>query len=98
MLLRDLRNSFPNTNFIGIRVLAPRDASSFMRMYFDGNESYVHANWKKTRSMVITNSGYHKYFGLSSKVMSQESDFDVQEDATKGQIKSAFVKVFGTRR
>ena len=93
VLLRDLRNSFPNTNFIGIRVLAPRDASSFMRMYFDGNEYLtVHAKWKKTRSMVITNSGYHKYFGLSSKVMSQESDFDVQEDATKGQIKSAFVK------
>ena len=64
-----------------------------MRMYFDGNEYLtVHAKWKKTRSMVITNSGYHKYFGLSSKVMSQESDFDVQEDATKGQIKSAFVK------
>ena len=93
VLLRDLRNSFPNTNFIGIRVLAPRDASGFMRMYFHGKDYFtVHAKWKKTKSMVITNSGYHKYFGLSSKVMSQESDFDVQEDATKGQIKSAFVK------
>ena len=93
VLLRDLRNSFPNTNFIGIRVLASRDANNFMRIYFNGNDYIVaQAKWKKTKTMVITSSGYHKYFGLSSKVMSQESDFEVQEDATKGQIKSAFVK------
>ena len=30
--------------------------------------------------------------------MSQESDFEVQEDATKGQIKSAFVKSLRTKK
>ena len=99
VLLRDLRNSFPSTNFIGIRVLAPRDANSFMRIYFTGSDYFTaQTKWKKTKSMVITNSGYHKYFGLSSKVMNQESDFEVKEDATKGQIKSAFVKSLRTKK
>lgn len=100
VLLKNLRDSFPNTNFIGIRVLAPRDAAPFIRQYSGGYKNYdvMHRNWKKNKSFTITSSGYHKYFGLSSKVMSQESDFEVQEDATKGQIKSAFVKSLRTKR
>jgi len=100
VLLRDLRNSFPNTNFIGIRVLAPRDAAPFIRQYSCSAKNYdvMHRNWKKNKSFAITSSGYHKYFGLSSKVVSQESDFEVQEDATKGQIKSAFVKSLRTKK
>ena len=32
------------------------------------------------------------YFGLSSSALSQDAEFEVAEDATKAQIKTAFVK------
>ena len=47
-------------------------------------------DWKKTKSFSIKKSGYHTYFGLSSAALSQDSEFEVSEDASKSQIKSAF--------
>ena len=49
-------------------------------------------SWKKMKSFTITNSGYDAYFGLSSSALSQDAEFEVAEDATKAQIKTAFVK------
>ena len=49
-------------------------------------------DWKKNKSFNIKNSGYDAYFGLSSAALSQDAEFDVDEDATKAQIKKAFVK------
>jgi len=50
------------------------------------------------RSFTIKNSGYHAYFGLSSSALSQDTEFDVKEDATKAQIKSAFAKSLKTKK
>ena len=61
-----------------------------------------HANltsqWKKSKSFAIKSSGYHSYFGLSSNALAQNSEFDVKDDATKTQIKSAFVKSLRTKK
>ena len=100
ILLRILRDRMPSVNFVGIRVLAPRDAAPFIRQYAGAPSDYekMHKTWKKEKSFTIKNSGYHKYFGLSSAAMSQDSDFDVKEDATKGQIKTAFVKSLRSKK
>ena len=100
ILLRILRDRMPSVNFVGIRVLAPRDAAPFIRQYAGAPSDYekMHKTWKKEKSFTIKNSGYHKYFGLSSAAMSQDSDFDVKEDATKGQIKNAFVKSLRSKK
>ena len=50
------------------------------------------STWKKEKAFTIKESGYHSYFGLSSNTLSQDSGFDVAEDASKAQIKTAFVK------
>jgi len=95
ILLRNLRDSFTDMNFIGIRVLDGRDATSIIRRYcgYYGNEyNKVMSTWKKERAFTIKQSGYHSYFGLSSNALSQDSGFDVAEDASKAQIKTAFVK------
>ena len=95
LLIKDLRQSFPHTNFIGIRILANRDASQFIRRYtgYEGDAYYkINSRWKKEKSFAIKNSGYHTYFGLSSSSLSNDDEFQVQEDATKAQIKRAFVK------
>jgi ribosomal protein L23 len=49
-------------------------------------------SWKKEKSFSIKNSGYHTYFGLSASALSNDVEFEVNEDATKTQIKSAFAK------
>jgi hypothetical protein len=50
------------------------------------------ASWKKEKSFSIKNSGYDTYFGLSASALSQDTEFEVSNDASKSQIKTAFVK------
>ena len=100
-LLKNLKDNFPTVNFIGIRVLANRDASRFIDIYCkQGTKEYdkIMTDWKKQRSFNILTSAYDAYFGLSSSSLSQEVEFEVAEDATKTQIKSAFVKSLKTKK
>ena len=96
VLLRNLRDNFKDTNFIGIRVLNNgSDAGTFIRRHCQTSPELLENTmkaWRKEKTFVIKNAGYHSYFALSSSVMSSSSEFDVEEDATKTQIKKAFVK------
>ena len=100
-LLRNLKDKFSSVNFIGIRVLPGRDASRFIRLYYnsiDKQYEKIQNDWKKLKSFTITNSGYDAYFGISATTLAQDTEFDVDEDATKAQIKSAFVKSLKTKK
>jgi hypothetical protein len=106
-LLRNLRDKFSYTNFIGIRVLSNGSANRFINLYHSSSDTSdknqkeylkIQDDWKKLRSFTITKSGYHAYFGLSSSVLAQDSEFDVVDCATKAQIKSAFVKSLKTKK
>ena len=95
ILLRNLRDRFTDINFIGIRVLEGRDAGNFIRRYcgyYGPNYEKTMTAWRKERAFSIKSSGYHSYFGLSANALSQDSEFEVAEDATKSQIKSASAK------
>ena len=95
LLLKDLRQTFSNTNLIGIRVLSSRDASQFVRHYagYEGDAyDKIMTRWRKEKSFTIKNSGYNSYFGLSASALANDDEFEVQEDATKAQIKRAFFK------
>jgi hypothetical protein len=100
-LLRNLKDKFSSMNFIGIRVLEGRNASRFINLYhsqLDKQYEKIQSDWKKLKSFTITNSGYDAYFGLSASALSQDTEFDVHETATKAQIKSAFVKSLKTKK
>jgi len=94
IFLKDLRDTFSDVNFIGIRVLESRDAGSFIRRYTGWTPKFekVQKVWKKERAFALHDAGYHTYFGLSAAALSNESEFDVDEGASKAKIKSAFVK------
>ena len=95
ILLEDLKQSFPDTNFIGFRILPSREAGHFIRQHLGyGTEKFekVMRAWKKEKAFTIDCAGYHSYFGLSSSAIDNDAEFEVKEDATKAQIKSAFVK------
>ena len=101
LLLRNLRDNFSDINFIGIRVLEGRDAGNFIRRYcgwYGLEHEKVMGSWRKEKSFTIKNSGYHAYFGLSATALAQNSEFEVAEDATKTQIKSAFAKSLKSKK
>jgi hypothetical protein len=101
VLLKNLKDKFSSTNFIGIRVLEGRNVSHFIQLYHSHNDKQyekIQSDWKKLKSFTITKSGYDAYFGLSATALSQDTEFEVAEDATKSQIKSAFVKSLKTKK
>jgi len=101
LMLQNLRDNFPTVNFVGIRVLEGRDANGFLRLYHDQNSSTfrkLQSEWKKQRSFAIKTSGYHAYFAMSASSLSQDSDFEVDDGATKAKIKSAFIKSLKTKK
>ena len=101
VILRNLKDNFSDVNFIGIRVLEPRDAKSFIRRYcgaYGSEYNRVELSWRKQRAFSIKGSGYSTYFGMSANSLSQSSEFDVDEGATKSKIKSAFVKSLKSKK
>ncbi len=99
-MLTNLKDNFPYVNFIGIRVLESRDASSFMKLYCKESGDFIktQSEWKKQRSFTIRKSGYHAYFAIAASALSQDTEFDVDEGATKAKIKSAFIKSLKTKK
>ena len=91
--LKNLRDKFPSMNFIGIRLLTSGDSYSFLSAHLDGTD-LINARvvWRNTKTASIKTSGYHTYFGLSSNALSNDTDFEVKEDASKADIKRAFAK------
>jgi hypothetical protein len=101
VMLHNLRDRFPSVNFIGMRILESRDAGSFIRRYTGWiNPEYekIMNSWKKEKTFSIKNSGYHTYFGLSATALANDAEFEVAEDATKTQIKTAFVKSLKSKK
>ena len=95
-LLYQLRNRFTNVNFIGIRVIAPREAGRFIDLNRGSNN--LKEIFRKEKACLITTSGYHAYFAISSTSLAQDTEFDVDEGASKAKIKSAFVKSLKTKK
>ena len=94
VLLRNLKDSFPSINLIGIRVLENREANRFMRSYSDEySKEFVilKKDWSKNKSFTIKNSGYDAYFAMSSATLAQDAEFEPKSDS-KADIKRAFVK------
>ena len=102
VLLENLKDNFVNTNFIGIRVLESRDANSFIRRYTGGWSSPLYGKvlqiWKKEKAVSLKESGYHTYFGISANSLSNESEFEVDENASKAQIKKSFMKSLRSKK
>ncbi len=98
MIVNNLKDRFPSTNFIGIRVLQNRDAKSFMRLYNYREYDRMVEEWRKTKTFTVRDSGYDAYFAMSSNSLAEDVEFDVDDDATKAQIKRAFVKSLKTKK
>ena len=92
-IMQNLRDRFPFMNFIGIRICSGRDFGSMVRWWTEQSVSpEMTSKWKKEKSMTLDIGNYTKFFAISAGDMGASSEFEVQNDATKSQIKSAFKK------
>ena len=89
LLLTDLKESFPYTNFIGIRLAGARDINSMVRRYTGQDSS---KSVKKDKFFSLKTSGYDSYFLMVDQSLSNDTEFEVEEGASKAKIKSAFAK------
>ena len=100
-LLQNLSDKFSDVNFIGIRLLSSSDARRFIGNsagYSYDETDKLMKKWKKEKSIALDNTGYKKYLGMSSSAIANDGEFEVDEDATKAQIKRAFVKSRGAKK
>jgi len=92
-LLLDLKQTFPDVNFIGFRIANSRDFGSIIRRYDGMISEDDYKKSRKNKSYVIKgNSGYQSYFVIMDNTLNQNVEFDVDDDASKAKIKSAFTK------
>lgn len=91
VFIQSVRDAFPEVNFIGIRLLGYGDSYTFIRTHFPYEQhNQAKSELKKQKSLVVTTSGYHKYFGIMSNSLSSQVNFTVQPGASKSTIISQF--------
>ena len=91
VLLNNLKQIHPDVNFIGIRLVSSRDFGTFIKRY-DSIDDDTLRKAKKDKTYSIRDCGYDTYFAIIDSGLSNDDEFEVHEDASKAQIKRAFVK------
>jgi hypothetical protein len=91
VLVQYLQDSFPDVNFIGIRLTTNGDFNKMLRWY-QNYDIKVKEQWIRNKSVSLDIGNYTKFFALSVKEMNTDVEFDPPEEATKAQIRSAFKK------
>ena len=100
-LLDDLKDTFPEVNFIGYRIIGP--GCSYNSMIYSylpefSDQDKARTQWRKEKTFTIKNYGYDSYIVLGNSVLSNSVDFEVKEDASKSQIKNAFRKSLANKK
>lgn len=105
VLLKHLKDVFPQVNFIGIRLLTNGEVSNFIKQHVENYygidvtvRNKIWEDWKKNKSCAIKCSGYDCYFGIHSNSLNSNSDFQVSEDASVTEIRNAFKKSLQSKK
>jgi len=101
ILLEDLKSTFPGVNVIGFRIIEGGGGyNSMISSYIHDWDSSEKArrSWKKEKTFTVKGAGYESYFVIGDSVLSNDSNFEVRQDATKAQIRNAFKKSLGAKK
>jgi hypothetical protein len=101
MLITDLRDTFPQVNFVGIRILTSGQLNRFLAENTKLNpidRLLVCKSFKKDHSVAIKTDHFHRYFGMSGHHMNVSDDFEVVDGASKAQIKKSFMKSLQSKK
>ena len=86
-----LQDSFPDVNFIGIRLTTNGDFNKMLRWH-QIDDSKLREKWVRNKSVSMKVNNYTKHFYINTKGLGDEVEFNPPEEATKAQIRSAFKK------
>ena len=100
VLMTYTKDMFPNVNLINFRVAPTKELSSCYNWFGDKNVSYetIKEQFRKNKFVSFSNSGFDKFFVLSSTSMSSDADLNVDSGASKTAIKSAFTKMLKNKK
>jgi hypothetical protein len=100
VLLSTLKDKFPTVNFINFRVVPNRDFKTCYDWYGRdfGEYEKVKSFYKKEQFITFSGTGYDQFNVIPTSTLSQDEKFDVEEGASKSQIKTAFVKMLNKKK
>ena len=100
VLLSTLKDRFSTVNFINFRVVPGRDFKTCYDWYGKefGDYEKVKSIYKKEQFITFTGTGYDQFHVIPTTSLSQDEKFEVEEGATKAQIKSAFAKMLNKKK
>ena len=92
IFIQNLRDNFPESSVILIRVLSGSDFSRVSYNWEYDQKEKNKAEWRKHKSFVDFNSAYTRALYILNTAMDANVDFEVKEDARKQDISRAFKK------
>jgi len=97
-LLRVLRQKYSDCSILGFRICQPRALTYYLHNMdmWDEADKY-NKTFKKDSSVVIKNSPYTELYVIKSNSYKEDVEMEVAEDATKGQIRTAFKKTLKSK-
>lgn len=100
VLLSTLKDKFPTVNFINFRVVPGKDFKTCYDWYGRefGDYEKVKSVYKKEQFITFLGTGYDQFNVIPTSTLSQDEKFEVDEGATKAQIKTAFTKMLGKKK
>jgi len=90
----------PEVSVIGFRILAARDLSNFVGRYGSRETTYeeVQKQWRKEKSAIVPNPlSFTALYAIANNSLDDDFEFEVKDNATKGQITKAFKKMLNSK-
>ena len=97
--IKQIRDRNSGVNVIGFRIMPGSQLSGFVSSYGDlAHYADVQKQWKKNKSAVIPfPKGYTALYAISNQSLSDDTEFDVESGAKKGEISRAFKKMLKSK-
>jgi len=97
--IKQIRDRNSGVNVLGFRIMPGSQLSNFVSSY--GNHKYyedVQKQWKKEKSAIIPSpKGFTALYAISNQNLTEDTEFDVESGAKKGDISRAFKKMLKSK-
>ena len=97
--INQIRDRHSGVNVLGFRIMPGSQLSGFVSAYGDlSHYAEIQKQWKKEKSAVIpAPKGFTALYAISNQSLSDDTEFDVESGAKKGEISRAFKKMLKSK-
>ena len=97
--IQQVRDRNPGVNVLGFRIMPGSQLQTFVGRYasYEGY-SEIQKQWKKEKSAIIKNAkAFTALYAISNNSLNENTEFNVESGAKKGEISRAFKKMLGNK-